>query len=57
MQDNCPQLKRKVDEAKIVLEIRKGVKHNDVMEIRRALQAAERGLIDSAEIQAARQYM
>jgi hypothetical protein len=46
-----------VDEAKIVLEIRKGVKHNDVTEIRRALQAAERGLIDSAEIQAARQYM
>ena len=57
MQDNCPQLKRKVDEAKIVLGIRKGVKHNDVTEIRRALQAAERGLIDSAEIQAARQYM
>jgi hypothetical protein len=57
LNDSCPQLKKRMIEAQVAVELRKGVKYNNPSQITVALRAAESEKVDSVEIQAARKYM
>lgn len=57
LNDTCPQLKKRMIEARVALELRKAVKHSNPPGIQGAIETAVREKVDSVEIQAARKYM